>query len=684
VARLVTWSIVSLAVLNVAFLAALPALAGGVAGRLDIPRPPGLSEPPEEPAAREEPAVPVEELHEALRLPRVDTSPTDEHSRASLAAYEAGDYETAFTEAVLALDPAPLEENKLLRALMIGGMEDIHTTVKKPNGREAAKTIDEALQSVQEDEDAHTAARLNNAAAMFILYLYGLDPTMFPEDPGMVAAAGELAYQAADLRPDYCPALLNLTLFGGVANFPVYDLMPIGGSLVSSSATPTSWTGYYPIDGCADPALLYYLAQASIIPLGDDRYDVTPALDMADRLQEEHPRWAGLAHSVRGDAYYWYGVYAVERNDSPRPFTAKRYFELALHEYDAALALQPDDPAIRHGKALAYLELGEVDRAIREARTALEAAPDSLWLRTTLAEAYAAKKDHATAARLYRSFLSEPRPEPEPPMLVPYSAISHGADLYTSLWVAPFSQGAGTVTLDDEVIQPFEERLYTSSGINHYAPAGINQFRDERWHYVLLRNDLLSGDSAAFNRDLESVPRRVRQNALTLLLVGVDRLLNQPEGSVTPVPETQAAIDEFLATGFFHNASLGEPEPRANDTFYREAGNFFRQYGQYEKARRIYDIWRVELVQAEAGADRLAEVEKLLGEAHFLNDEPQEALTAFERAMDLRPDWPPYAVRWAFMYEQLEEYDAAAESYRSALDAMRRPAEWFSGILGAA
>ena len=57
--------------------------------------------------------MPIEELHEALRLPRVDVTPTDEHSKASITAYREGDYEEAFKQAVLALDPAPLENNEL-------------------------------------------------------------------------------------------------------------------------------------------------------------------------------------------------------------------------------------------------------------------------------------------------------------------------------------------------------------------------------------------------------------------------------------------------------------------------------------------------------------------------------------------------------------------------------------------
>jgi hypothetical protein len=63
--------------------------------------------------------------------------------------------------------------------------------------------------------------------------------------------------------------------------------------------------------------------------------------------------------------------------------------------------------AEHHGKALAYLELGETDKAIREAKTALNAAPDSPRLQQTVIGAYEEKGLYASAARLNRTFLSD-------------------------------------------------------------------------------------------------------------------------------------------------------------------------------------------------------------------------------------------------------------------------------------
>ena len=677
-ARLVSWTIIALAVLGVASLASLPLLAGEAAEHVDFARPEALPPKPQIPDRRENSLVPVSELHETLRLPKVDTSLTDEHSRASLAAYRAEDYERAFEETVLALDPTPLGENELYRTLTTLNRESLSETAKKPNGRPAIRSIDEALQPIVESGDPKLAHRLNNAAAMFILRLRNMDPTTFPQDPSMAYAAEELAYQAADVQPSYCPALLNLTLFNAMMNpLPRGPRDPPGYSLRGGGSD--AWTEYYPPEGCKDPALLYYRAQNSISRIDPwpragalSEEDLAKTLELTDELLRD-PELAGLAHAVRGDAYYWYGTYNLDLSiNPPRPFTAQRYFELALQEYDSALALQPDDTAIRNGKALVYLELGEANNAVREAEAALEAAPDSYWIRRTLIDAYEAKKDYAVAAQLTRDTLSSrsPTAQPSPLALVPYSPISHGADAYSQLRVPPPEVGgAGAALFDEDVIKPFNERSYISSAWNLYAPGGIDQNSTERLHYDLLRYEFLSGDLGALNDDLRSIPEPVLQNNATLLLIVTHQLLN-PQASPT-TPEVQEALDTYLAYSYD----------------YQEAGNFFRQHAQYEKAIRVYSIWRSVLERARADGKSQAEAENLLGEAYFLNGQDEKALAAFERAQALYQEtypsegregehptvWPPYLVREAFMHEQLGDYDRAAELYRQALGAILQP-----------
>lgn len=691
-----SWLVVFLALLNAAFLASLPLLAENAADRLTFSQPEALPSKPQIPEQREEPVVPVEELHEALRLPRVDESPTDEHSKAAVAAYRDGDYERAFEEAVLALDPAPLEDNELYQALTSHDT-DINQTVEKSNGRPALETVDKVLQSSLNAKDPQEAARLNNAAAMLLLYLYKNGAPTFPyyaDYPGYHARntqgmAEELAYQAADLQSSYCPALLNLTLLNGTERFlAMEDLEPAGN-------VAASWTDYYPAGGCSDPALLYYLAQDSISRDAIQQNDVTSTLRLIERLQT-NLGWAGLAHSVRGDAYHWSGVYALERTNAKRPYTARRYFELALREYETTLRLQPDDPGLRNGKALTYLKLGEsdkggtsnIDKAIREATLALEAAPDSARFQQTLVEAFETKGDYAAAARANRRFLSAQQPVSAPLTLVPYSAISHGADSYSEFRVVSYGAGGG-VLVDEEVIQPYT-MLPEATGHLSFAllsvPYGLGQYRHELRYYGLLRDDLLSGNSADLREDLRRAPKRVRENERALLLVGMDQLLNQADGLAIPTPETQSAIDDFLA--LYEDVPLealtyyGEPPLRDNDFFYREAGNFFRQYEQYDNAARVYSLWRTELEADRAGAKwRRAEVEKLLGEARFLNKVYDRALATFDRAVKLHRDYPPYMVRQAFMHEKLKEYGEAEDLYRRSLDAMRRPAEWMDASM---
>src|SRR3712207_3700258 len=126
----------------------LSAMAEEAAERANFARPDALPPKLQLPEKREEPLAPIEEMNESLRLPRVDGTPTDEHSQASIAAYRAGDYEEAFEEAVLALDPKPLEENDLFRILTTSKYSrgsGPPETVKKPNGRLALEALDEAL-----------------------------------------------------------------------------------------------------------------------------------------------------------------------------------------------------------------------------------------------------------------------------------------------------------------------------------------------------------------------------------------------------------------------------------------------------------------------------------------------------------------------------------------------------------
>jgi tetratricopeptide (TPR) repeat protein/Zn-dependent protease len=678
-ARVVSWLIILLAFLGIASLVSLPLFAREAAEQINVSRPEELPPKPQIPEERQKPLVPVSELHEALRLPRVDKTLTDEHSRASLTAYRAEDYQTAFEQAVLALDPAPLDENELYRVLTTLDRNLLQQTVEKPNGRAAIRSLDEALQPIVTSGDPKVAHRLNNAASMLILYLRSADPATLPQDPSMAYAAEELTFQAADVQPSYCPALLNLTLFNAMLHTFVTDLSPPGYSLREGDSD--AWTRYYPPEGCSDQALLYHRAQSSISRINPfpragvlEEEHLDPTLELTDELMED-PELAGLAHAMRGDAYYWYGIFNTGKMFSTeRPFTARRYYELALREYDSALALQPDDTVIRNGKALAYLELGRSADAVREAEAALEAAPDSFRVRRTLLDAYEAEKEFAAAARLTRDSVDSRSPPAHPSslMLVPYTPLSHGVDAYTDLLVPPPEVGgAGGALFDEDVIRPFYPRSYSPTIGNIYAPGRIDQVRTQTLHYDLLRYEFLSGDLAAVNEDLESIPDEVLQSQSTQLLIATHRLLNPQESPTTP--EVLEASDAYAST-------YGE-------RFYWEAGNFFRQYARYEEAIRVYDIWRTDLERTRADPKQRAEAENLLGEAYFLNGQNHEALAAFERAQEIyrkallpgeseekrSAGWPPYLVRQAFMHEHMGNYDEAAELYRQALDAMQTP-----------
>jgi hypothetical protein len=205
--RFVSWTIILLAALGAASLLGLPLLAENAAEGVRTERPAALPDPPRKPERLIEPAATVEELGKALRLPRFDEGPRDAHTRASLAAYRDEDYERAFQEAVLALDPTPIRENRLIKVLTNSPLE----YVEKSNGRQAIKSIDDTLKPLVEEGSPQTAARLNNAAAMMVLRDFTAGETA--TDMGILAAR-ELAYQSADVEPS-CPNLLNLTLLDG-------------------------------------------------------------------------------------------------------------------------------------------------------------------------------------------------------------------------------------------------------------------------------------------------------------------------------------------------------------------------------------------------------------------------------------------------------------------------------------
>ena len=235
---------------------------------------------------------------------------------------------------------------------------------------------------------------------------------------------------------------------------------------------------------------------------------------------------------------------------------------------------------------------------------------------------------------------------------------------------------------------PFVPRPYVSSVGRRTGgwsvPKGLQQYRSELRNYGMLRDELLSGDYAGMVDNFGHAPEEVRQNPRTLLLHGLAQLLSQPEESALPMPETQDAIGKASASlhadyySTFDTHHSGEPPPTDDDVFYREAGNFFRQYKQYDKAIRIYEIGRTELERDGGGKERWAEVERLLGESFFLQGDDEAALAAFNRAAELRPDWPLYTVRQAFMHEQLKEYDEAAALYQEAWQAMQQRAEWMN------
>jgi hypothetical protein len=93
-----------------------------------------------------------------------------------------------------------------------------------------------------------------------------------------------------------------------------------------------------------------------------------------------------------------------------------------------------------------------------------------------------------------------------------------------------------------------------------------------------LRYDLLIGNYVALHNDLKNTPESVLQDPQTVLLIAIDRLLNQPEKWIAPKWPEAGDDDKYRYT------------PENRNRLYVQVGNYFRQHEQYEQALRVYSI----------------------------------------------------------------------------------------------
>lgn len=76
-----------------------------------------------------------------------------------------------------------------------------------------------------------------------------------------------------------------------------------------------------------------------------------------------------------------------------RAAQARGEIDDAVAAYEAVLRLKGESPVVRHSLALIYLRAGALERAIGEARRAVELEPKNGRYRTTLASVILAQKD---------------------------------------------------------------------------------------------------------------------------------------------------------------------------------------------------------------------------------------------------------------------------------------------------
>lgn len=656
-----TWLVLALLMVVVGALGLLPAAASYSADRLAIPRPAMLPLPAAPPAPRGQPLVSADVIDASLRLPQFDAAVADLHGQAALRAYQAGQYRLAVEEAVLSLDPTPIGRNRLGQAIasvefgeftgsaVVGG-KLVDPRILKPGGRRALPGIDAALRDLPSPQDAGQSLgqRLTNLSATMIgLYASGDTAT----GPEFMWAAREVAYQAIERAPPTCAALLNLTLLDG----PDHNLFRF------REQPATAWTAYTSGTACAEPALGYHLAQNAVRrlsieicstrwPLADVAAPLAEMERYAARLERD-PAWAGVAASVRGDAYLWAALrYSTgDMPDQPgwgaRPYSARTFYSRAAEEYRVALALQPDDAGLRHGLAVAALGLDDLQAAQAEASAAAEAAPGVPLLVATHTAVLRAAGDHATAASYERAALLNPRPLPRRAP-VSFPAVSFGAGRLgqLSLWGGEQCGAGGAFYEDDGIIAAPRRPPYLPHEGSELGGGRRDQnddVRARRWYAVLL-DDLLAGRYDDLRADAARVPSANDWRVAYAPLLDAATLLASP--------------------------ALARPGGRTA-TFYQEVADLLRGARRYADAMRVLQAWEGALGPASPG--QRAELARQIGELRYLDGDLAGARLDFERALRLAPDWPPYLLRAALVHERTDDLDAAAALYRRTLGLAR-------------
>jgi tetratricopeptide (TPR) repeat protein len=132
-------------------------------------------------------------------------------------------------------------------------------------------------------------------------------------------------------------------------------------------------------------------------------------------------------------------------------------FEQAFEHLEAAVNLEPEDPAIRGELAIAHALKGDLAQAAQVFEQTLDLAPDDSWSRVLLGLIYSEMNDAENAAETLLQAATERPDDAEAQVLAALAASAVGWDdaAATALARAEYSEE----TLDPEVLEEVNERL---------------------------------------------------------------------------------------------------------------------------------------------------------------------------------------------------------------------------------
>lgn len=295
----------------------------------------------------------------------------------------------------------------------------------------------------------------------------------------------------------------------------------------------------------------------------------------------------------------------------------KKNYQVALASYQKAVAGSPNDGNLYYAMALSNQALGDADAQFNAASVAVtkptQYISESYYL---LADAAHKKKNYDVAIDAYNRVLSA-----KPETLGVYRALG---DVY---------RAENRFTDAIEIIKR-GLRLWPNDG---------NLYTDISWYYSLAEQ---------------------HQNAVDAAQAAVKLLPNVHLGYTNLC----RAYNDLKQTQFAINACNGALKINPNDgETYFYLGRAYREQGKTAEATRAFDRAVVGLLKFTAENSDYSDGFYLLGNAYFADDQPEKALAAYKKCLDLSPRFTRARYNTGIIQIRLNNKSAAMEQYNALL-----------------